>query len=217
MPSRNRHLSALLALLTVATINHAADQRNAKPKLDTVAVARGFPDGGGYNVKWGGTGTPDEIRFQDTRILAKGQNGTYCCGFTFNVVMKAAAEAGLLEGKTVEQVKRFQKEWYGAVKEKDIAEKQCAVALGNLGIGTQVTADEAQPGDFLQFWRTKSGHSVVFLNWVEKDGKRIGFNYRSSQGSTDGIGDKVEYFKDSGVEKAEVDPERIYFGRLGVE
>jgi hypothetical protein len=131
--------------------------------------------------------------------------------------MKAAGEAGLLEGKTVEQVKRFQKEWYGAVPEKDVAEKQCAVALGHLGIGKQVTPDEAQSGDFLQFWRTKSGHSVVFLNWVEKDGKRVGFNYRSSQGSTDGVGDKVEYFKDSGIDKGEVDAQRMYFGRLGLD
>ncbi|MGB7157657.1 MAG: hypothetical protein WBD40_06300 [Tepidisphaeraceae bacterium] len=212
-----RKAAFTLAILIAAIFGHAADRRDTKPALDIVTLARTFPDGGGYNVKWGGTGTPEEIRFQDTRILAKGQGGTYCCGFTFNVVMKAAAEAGLLEGKTIEQVKRFQKEWYGAVKEKDIAEKQCAVALGNLGIGKQVTADEAQPGDFLQFWRTRSGHSVVFLNWVEKDGRRIGFNYRSSQGSTDGIGDKVEYFKEAGVEKGEVDPKRMYFGRLGIE
>ena len=203
---------ALLATLTVAAA--AAAKRNSAKEIDTVAVARTFPDGGGYNLKWGGTGTPEEIRFNDTRILAKGTGGTYCCGFTFNVVMKAAAEAKLLEGKTVEQVKRFQKEWYGAVSEPDIREKQCAVALGGLGIGKQVTPDEAKAGDFMQFWRGKSGHSVVFLNWVEKDGKRVGFNYRSSQGSTDGIGDKVEYFKDSGVEGGEVDPKRMYFGRL---
>ena len=34
-----------------------------------------------------------------------------------------------------------------------------------------------RPGDFLQFWRTnKSGHSVVFLEWVEEDGRRLGSN-----------------------------------------
>jgi hypothetical protein len=114
-------------------------------------------------------------------------------------------------------VKRFQKEWYGAVTEPDVREKQCSVALGNLGIGKTVSSDEAQPGDFLQFWRTKSGHSVVFLKWVEQDGQRVGFTYRSSQGSTDGVGDKTEYFKDSGIDKGEVDPHRMYFGRLSLE
>ncbi|HEV2293696.1 MAG TPA: hypothetical protein VGR35_07560 [Tepidisphaeraceae bacterium] len=203
-----------VALLMLAAAVPIVAETSVKP-VDVVAVARSFPDGGGYNIKWGGSGTVEEIRFNNTRILAKGENGTYCCGFTFNVVMKAAGQAGLLKDKTVEQIKRFQKEWYGAVTEPDIREKQCAVALGNLGIGKQVSADEAQAGDFLQFWRTKSGHSVVFLNWVEKDGQRIGFTYRSSQGSTDGIGDKTEYFKDSGVAKGEVDPKRMYFGRLG--
>jgi hypothetical protein len=67
----------------------------------------------------------------------------------------------------------------------------------------------------MQLWRTtKSGHSVIFLSWIEKDGKRIGFNYRSSQGSTAGIGDAAEYFSDSGVEGGKVLRDRIYFGRF---
>ena len=205
-----------LATLAVLAIALVAAAPSTQP-VDVVAVSRAFADGGGYNLKWGGSGTPEEIRFKGARILAKGTDGTYCCGFTFAVVMKAAGDAGLLKDKTVEQIKRFQKEWYGAVTEPDVREKQCSVALGNLGIGKTVSADEAQAGDFLQFWRTKSGHSVVFLKWVEQDGKRVGFTYRSSQGSTDGVGDKTEYFKDSGIEKGEVDPQRTYFGRLGVE
>ena len=203
----------LVTLLLLATALVAAAP-TTRP-IDVVAVSRTFPDGGGYNLKWGGSGTPEEVRFKDARILAKGTDGTYCCGFTFAVVMKAAGEAGLLRDKSVEQIKRFQKEWYGAVKEEDVRERQCSVALGNLGIGRTVPADEAQAGDFLQFWRGKGGHSVVFLKWVERDGRRVGFTYRSSQGSTDGVGDKTEYFKDSGVEKGEVDPQRMYFGRLG--
>ena len=210
--TRFRHTALLLIISTLAI----AAGPSTKPTIDVEAIARTFPDGGGYNTKWAGTGTPEEIRFKDARILSKSENGTYCCGFTFAVVMKAAAESGLLKDKSVEQIKRFQKEWYGAVKEKDIAERQCSVAIEHLGIGKQVSADDAKVGDFMQFWRTKSGHSVVFLKWVEKDGQRIGFTYRSSQGSTDGIGDKTECFKDSGIEKAEVDRNRAYFGRLGL-
>jgi hypothetical protein len=206
--------TAILLMLGACAL--AAALPSTRPAgVDVEAVARSFPDGGGYNVKWGGSGTVEEIRFKDARILAKGTDGTYCCGFTFNVVMKAAGEAGLLKHKTVEQIKRFQKEWYGAVTEPDVRERQCAVAMERLGIGRQISADEAHSGDFLQFWRTKSGHSVVFLKWALRDGKRVGFTYRSSQGSTDGVGDKTEYFADSGVEKGEVDPKRMYFGRLG--
>jgi hypothetical protein len=139
--TRFRHTALLLIISTLAI----AAGPSTKPTIDVEAIARTFPDGGGYNTKWAGTGTPEEIRFKDARILSKSENGTYCCGFTFAVVMNAAGDAGLLKDETVEQIKRFQKEWYGAVKDKDVAEKQCAVALGNLGIGKQVTPDEAQP------------------------------------------------------------------------
>jgi len=66
----------------------------------------------------------------------------------------------------------------------------------------------------MQLYRVKSGHSVIFLGWVEKDGKRIGVKYRSSQGSTNGIADNTEYFSDGGMPKAAVDRKRIYFGRF---
>src|SRR5688572_33435891 len=102
----NRTFAILASLIAAASL---AAGPATKP-IDVEAISRTFPDGGGYNVKWGGSGTPQEIRFKDARILAKGTDGTYCCGFTFNVVMKAAGEAGLLKDKTVEQVKRFQKE-----------------------------------------------------------------------------------------------------------
>jgi hypothetical protein len=81
-------------------------------------------------------------------------------------------------------------------------------------IGHGVKFEEAQAGDFVQFWRGKTGHSVVFLNWVEKDGKKIGMRYRSSQTSTDGVGDRTEYFSDSGVKGGQVLRERTYFARL---
>jgi hypothetical protein len=212
-----KRLLALPFLLLVA----AAAAPSTRPASSSLAsdvvlrVARGYADGGGYNTKWAGSGTPEEIRFNGERVLGKGAAGTYCCGFTFAVAMRAGGEMKLFEGKSLAQVKRFQKEWYGAVDEPEIREKQCALAVGNLGVGRQVSADEAMPGDFMQFWRTpKGGHSVIFLGWIETDGKRIGFKYRSSQGSTKGIGDNEEYFSDSGVEKARVLRDRVYFGRF---
>ena len=204
----------VLAAILAATVGAAKVGAEVSPNEIVLSAARSYPDGGGYNLKWAGSGTPEEILFKGERILAKGVEGTYCCGFTFAVAMKAGAEMKLFEGKTLEQIKRFQKEWYGAVEEPEIREKQCALAVGNLGVGRQVSADEAMPGDFMQLWRGKSGHSVIFLSWIEKDGKRIGFNYRSSQGSTKGVGDTAEYFSDSGVEGGRVLRDRIYFGRF---
>lgn len=205
-------LSIPVCLLVMACL--AADAAAPSPNEVVLRVARAYGDGGGYNTKWAGSGTPEEVRFGADRILAKGIDGTYCCGFTFAVAMKAGGQLKLFEGKTLEQIKRFQKEWYGAVEDPQIREKQCALAVGNLGVGREVSADEAQAGDFMQLWRGKSGHSVIFLSWIEKEGKRIGFNYRSSQGSTKGIGDNAEYFSDSGVEGGRVLRDRIYFGRF---
>lgn len=196
-------LCVCVAMWSVGTVAIGAEK-------NVVKIARSFQDGGGY--EWKGSGVPEEIRFEGERILPKG-DATYCSGFTFAVVMRAAAERGLLKGKSVEQVRAFQKDWYGATKES--GETQCAYAMEKLGVGKQVEPTRARPGDFLQIWRTnKSGHSVVFLEWV-KEGKRpIGVKYRSTQTATDGIGDRVEYFADVPGKGGKVDRERIYFARL---
>ena len=180
---------------------------NSKSVVD---IARTFPDGGGY--EWKGTGVPEDIRFKGKTILAKGK-ATYCSGFTFAVVMKTANERGLLKDKRTEQIQSFQKEWYGATKES--RETQCAYAIEKFGIGQHVAIKDAKPGDFLQLWRkNKSGHSVVFLDWVVADGRPIGVRYRSTQTLTNGIGDRVEYFADTPGKKGPVDSKRLYFARL---
>ena len=177
---------------------------------DVVEIAHAYPDGGGY--EWKGSGVPKDIRFKGEQILPKGKS-TYCSGFTFAVAMKAADERGLLRNKSVDEVRAFQKEWYGATKNS--GETQCAYAMQKLGIGKPVAKEDARPGDFLQLWRTnKSGHSVVFLDWVVEGGRPIGVKYRSSQTSTNGIGDRVEYFAGVSGKKGSVDPQRLYFGRL---
>ena len=177
---------------------------------DVVEIARAFPDGGGY--EWKGTGVLEEIRFKGERILEQGKH-TYCSGFTFAVVMKAAGERGLLRDKSADDVRAFQKQWYGATKES--AETQCAHAVRELGIGEPVAPEDARPGDFLQLWRTNgSGHSVLFLGWV-MDGRRpVGVKYRSSQTSTNGIGDRLEYFTGVPGKNGLVDPKRMHFCRL---
>ncbi len=194
---------------------HAAPESLNERVLET---ARAYPDGGGYNDQWTGSGTPEQIELSGSTILEEGTGGTYCSGFTFTVAMRVAADAGLLDGKPVDAVRHFQREWYGAVSDETIREKQCAVAVETLGIGREVEMDEARPGDFVQFWRVRSGHSVVFLDWVYDDaGNKAGLRYRSSQGSTNGIGDRVEYFQESEAGDGHVDPERIYFARLLAE
>jgi len=181
-------------------------------------LAYGF-EGGSYDSSWGGSGSPVDLVHRGKTILVKGESGTFCCGYTFAIGMLAAQERGLIEEHSPKEIKYLQKMWFGnfpdtTPENKDLRERQVQIGLPTLGIGHAVEHDDALPGDFLQFWRTKSGHSVIFLGWVEEDSQRVGVRYRSSQGSTDGIADKEERFQGHG---GSVDPERMYFGRLNRE
>ncbi len=183
----SRSSSILLALL-LALAGCAREKA-----LDTVTA---FPDGGGYDKSWKGTGSPEEITFRGKFILAKGSYGSYCCGFTFAVAMRMAMARGLLDEKSVLQVHHFQQQWYGATPTS--REQQCVTAGEDLGIGREVPIEDARPGDFVQFWRANgSGHSVVLLRPIRRGRKLVGIEYRSSQGSTGGIGNRTELFADS--------------------
>jgi hypothetical protein len=184
-----------------------------EPGKDVLAAARAIPDGGTY-VWTNGSGVPRDIRHDGEVILKAQEKGTYCSGFTFCVAMEAARERGLLQGKSAEAVRAFQKQWYGSTKEA--AERQCALAVEQLGIGREVKSlADAQPGDFMQIWRTnKSGHSVLFLDWVREGDQVVGIKYRSSQKSTDGVGDRIEYFADAKGRDGKVERRRTYVARL---
>ncbi len=200
-----RLIAPIALVLAVLTTGKAIA---AKPQA-VLAIARSFEDGGGY-VWEGGSGAPRAIEHDGQTILKAQEKGTYCSGFTFSVAMQAAAERGLLKGKSVDEVRRFQREWYGATDDEETRDKQCAVAVERLGIGREVQRlEEARPGDFVQIWRTnKSGHSVVLVDWVRDGGRIVGIKYRSSQKSTDGVGDRVEYFADADGHGGKVDRAR---------
>lgn len=205
-----RTLLPLIGFALLVTSARATDFSG--PNADVLKIAYSFKDGGKYNKAWKGSGVPEEISFKGERILPPGEGGTYCCGYTFAVVTRAADARGLLKDKTSEQIRKFQKEWYGATDADK--EKLVTFAAKNLGIGREISFEDAKPGDFCQFWRGKSGHSVIFLAWIEENGEKIGIRYRSSQGVTDGIGDRTEYFKAIHGQKDPLNQERTYFCRL---
>lgn len=183
------------------------------PNADVLKIAYSYEDGGEY--KWQGSGVPEELTFAGEQILPKG-DGTFCCGYTLAVVFKAAQERGLLEGKSPDDVRTLHKHWYGNTD--DSKETLVQHALVEQQLGHAVEHDDARPGDFAQYWRTNgSGHSVVFLDWVVDEGMVIGFKYRSSQKSTNGIGDRTEYFSDAADPTnpvGKVDRKRFYIARL---
>lgn len=184
-----------------------------EPNADILKAARAIPDGGSYVWK-GESGSPREIRHGGDLIVKAQSKGSYCSGFTFCVAMEAARERGLLRGKSAEAVRAFQKQWYGSTEEA--AERQCALAVETLGIGQEVKPlEKGRPGDFVQIWRkNKTGHSVMLLDWIREGDQIVGIRYRSSQKSTDGVGDRTEYFADAAGHDGNVDRARTYVARL---
>ena len=184
---------------------------------DVVRAIEALTNGGGYENDPQRAGAPKEIKLKGVSICDAPVSGkTKCTGVTLYTAIKVADARGLLKHTTTEQIKRFRNRWFVATEPVD--EKGCVAALDGLGIGDQVQLEDAEPGDFLQFWRTKSGysngHSAVFLGWAKRGGNNVGIRYRSSQASTNGVGTKIEYFLPAGDEKVTVEPNRIYVGRL---
>lgn len=168
-----------------------------------------FHEGGSYVLS--STGSPEDLIHNSDTILAKSKTGTYCSGYTFYLLFKALKENGWLQNYTKSDLKRMQKQWYGNTKEA--FETQCLYVLEKEKLGRKVEWEEAEPGDFVQFWRNnKSGHSVLFLGW-ERDSVGVisGIKYRSSQTKTDGIGDRIEMI---GNGPKEINRYRLYIARL---
>jgi hypothetical protein len=166
-------------------------------------------EGGSYVLS--STGCPIDLIYNSDTILKKSKSGSYCSGFTFTVFFNTMLEHNLFNELNTNNIKSIQKEWYGIPKES--FETQCLYVLEKNKWGKKIQFEDAQPGDFVQFWRNnKSGHSVIFLGW-ERDsiGQISGLKYRSSQTKTDGIGDRSEVI---GTGPKDLNLKRIYIARL---
>lgn len=212
---RRQLLTLAAAAPALGATRRLLDLDPQDPATRVLSAALSFGRGGGYDRSWKGHGVPADVEHRGARILSKDERGSYCCGFTFAAAMKALTGTKALARLDVDEVRALQKAWYGARAE--FAEAQCAAAVERFRVGRTVPAKDARAGDFCQLWRVgdePSGHSVLFLAWVELAGERAGLCYLSSQGSTGGIGYGVEFLAESGLPGGRVDPDRLHFGRL---
>lgn len=186
--------------------------------LDTL---RGYATDGSHGYYWpsGGDwyGTTQDITYRG-QVVAEGdpEGRCYCVGLTWEVMMRAfeaADEAtggdGTLNGLTVAELNDFRVDWFV----RDLYGDGVVTALEHYGLGQQVGSwADAEPGDFIQFWRNSgSGHSVIFMNWeTNSSGDIAGFRYWSTQSSTDGIDYNTEYFGTTG---SSVDATHFYLAR----
>ncbi len=85
------------------------------------------------------------------------------------------------------------------------------------GIGVELLEEdwpEVRPGDFVNIWRTNgSGHSVIFVNWIEEDGLVVGFRYYGCNTSGDRCPDPDDPANDRGISGPSFDEE--YFEWAG--
>lgn len=175
-------------------------------------------------------GVTENIIYQGS-IIAKanpdGSKSSHCVGLTYEVFFKAMEErnkeAGIspdnFNNMTVNNMKDFMLTWYNAKGTPKSAGDQLAGAIVKYGLGSQIKRlEDAKAGDFIDFSRTKSGHTAVFINWLKDDkGNIVGFKYWSTQESTNGIDYKQEYFSDNpqGTFKGTVNRSQLYIGRVG--
>lgn len=168
-----------------------------------------YPTDGTNQYYWpedsGWYGTTRDVEYRD-QVVAEGdpEGRCYCVGLTWEVMMRSFDSVdrstggdGTLNGMSVTQLNEFRVDWFV----RDLYGDGVVTALESYGIGEQVTSwNDVQPGDFVQFWRNSgSGHSVIFIDWELDSGGNIdGFQYWSTQSSTDGINYNSEYFGSSG-------------------
>jgi hypothetical protein len=131
-----------------------------------------------------------------------GSRVSYCCGFTFEVFLRAMQlrniQDGLdpddFNGMTFHDLFNALQLWY--IEGTGDSEQRAIVAYG---LGNAVTNfEDARPGDFLSYSSTPAGgHSVIFMGWLRDDENHIiGLRYFSSNLSSNSIGFGQAHFSD---------------------
>jgi hypothetical protein len=133
-----------------------------------------------------------------------GSRCSYCCGFTFEVFVRAMKlrniQQGLdpddFNGMTFTDLFNLLQLWY--IEGPDDCERRGIVAYG---LGHAVTdLEEVRPGDFLSYdFAPSGGHSVIFIDWQrDEQGKIIGLKFFSSNSAgVGGVGYGSAKFSDS--------------------
>jgi hypothetical protein len=133
-----------------------------------------------------------------------GSRCSYCCGFTFEVFVRAMKlrniQLGLdpddFNGMTFNDLFNALQLWY--IEGTGDSEER---AIASYGLGHPVTnLEDVRPGDFLSYSTTPpGGHSVIFIDWLRDDQQKIvGLRYFSSNLSgSHGVGYGQAHFSDA--------------------
>ncbi len=174
-------------------------------------------------------GVTENLYYNGELLLKANPNGnkaSHCTGITFEVFFKAmqnrnrdlGIDINNFNGMNKEELYDFALTWYVAKGSEDIS--NVAHAMEKYGVGKKIhNMEELRAGDFINFNRENgTGHCAVFINWIREEDKIVGIRYWSSQGSTNGIDYKEEYFnvkKRDGSKYGNVMMDDFYMGRIG--
>jgi hypothetical protein len=151
-----------------------------------------------------------------------GSRCSYCCGYTFEVFLRAMKlrniQKGLdpddFNGMTFNDLFNMLQLWY--IEGKGDSEQRGIVSYG---LGKAISDfEQVRPGDFLSYSTTPAGgHSVVFIDWIRNDDKKIvGFKYFSSNLSgTHGVGHGQGRFSDSNTNGRGILRNSLKIARVG--
>lgn len=178
-------------------------------------VISGYPLDGSYPYHCGWdpreydlyNGVTQDMWYQGM-VVAKaypdGSRCSYCCGFTFEVFIRAMKlrniQKGLepddFNGMTFNDLFNMLQLWY--IEGKGDSEQRGIVGYG---LGKAIAdLEQVRPGDFLSYSTTPpGGHAVIFIDWLRDEQQKIvGMKYFSSNLSgSKGVGYGQGKFSDS--------------------
>ena len=153
-----------------------------------------------------------------------GSRVSYCCGFTFEVFLRAMKlrniQKGLdpddFNGMTFGDLFNALQFWY--IEGKGDCERR---AIESYGLGYGISVDDLEkvrPGDFLSYDTTKpGGHSCIFVEWQrDEKNKIVGLKYFSSNLSgSEGVGYGEGKFSDSTPNNKGIIRKSLRLARVG--
>ena len=153
-----------------------------------------------------------------------GSRVSYCCGFTFEVFLRAMRlrniQKGLdpddFNGMTFGDLFNALQFWY--IEGKGDCERR---AIESYGLGYGISVDDLEkvrPGDFLSYDTTKpGGHSCIFVEWQRDElNKIVGLKYFSSNlTGSEGVGYGEGKFSDSTPNRKGIIRKSLRLARVG--
>lgn len=187
-----------------------------------LALIETYPQDGTYTYDWpesgSWSGSTRDLWYQGGLVADDGgRSSCYCSGITWELFFRAwqewdratGGDGEDLYGMSYAEVMEMRLDWYV----RELGGSGPSLALENAGLGEEIESfRDWRGGDFIQIWRRSgSGHTVVFIDWIEdNEGNKLGFEYVSCQGTSDGFGHNDEFF---GSASGALNPSQLYSGR----